>query len=121
MGDYTPKFSPGLDVTLAAGAAIEGGDLVMVTGANTVSPTSGTTPSWIGVARQDAGNGERVVVTRRGAHRLVAATAIAAGARFVPASAGRVQTLGANPAGDAVGTAMTAAGAGGLVEVMLDR
>ena len=60
MGEANPKFKPGQDFTLNAGATITGGQLLMVSNAadNTVIPTSGVVSGWLGVAAQDAASGE---------------------------------------------------------------
>lgn len=122
MADFSPKFKPGADITLTAGAAITGGQLVMVSTAadNTVIPTSGAVSSWLGVARQDAAIGEKVVVTRGGVMLLGSTGAIVRGARVVPAAAGVVQTIGANDEDTAVGTALASA-SGNKVLVAMDR
>lgn len=121
MADYSPKFKPGADITLTASAAVVGGQLLAVTGVNSVGPTGGATAAWAGVARQDAATGEKVVVTRGGVQKIVAAGAITAGARVAAAAAGRVADLGGGAAGNAVGTALSTAADGALVLVWLDR
>lgn len=122
MADYSPKFKPGADITLTAGAAITGGQLVMVSTAadNTVIPTSGVVSSWLGVARQDAAIGEKVVVTRGGVQTLISSGAIVRGARVVPGAAGVVTTIGASDEDNAVGTALASA-ASNRVLVAMDR
>lgn len=121
MADYSPKFKPGQDPTLTAAAAITGGQLVYVSGANAVTPTAAAVATWAGVARQDAAIGEKVVVTRGGVQRIVASAAIAAGARVIPAALGRIATIAAD-ATVVVGTALTAAAApGDVVTVLMDR
>lgn len=121
MGDYTPVFAPGMDVTLTASADITGGQLVIVSGANTVAPASAAASNWLGVARQDAKNGERVVVTRGGVQSLTASGAITAGARVIPAANGRVVTIGAGNEDHAVGIALTTAADAAKVRVAMDR
>jgi predicted RecA/RadA family phage recombinase len=120
MADWSPKFKPGQDITLTAGATITGGQLLQVSAANTVIPTSAAGPTWIGVAAQDAANGEKVVVRRGGVAKLISSGAIAAGARVIPGAAGVVVTIGAGSADHTVGTALEAA-AGNLVLVAMDR
>lgn len=122
MGDYSPKFKPGQDITLTASATITGGQLLSVSGVGTVAPTSTAGPTWLGVARQDAANGEKVVVSRGGVQRLTAGGAITAGARVIPAAAGKVVTIGAGSADHTVGTALTTTAADGdIVDVAMDR
>ena len=120
MADHSPKFLPGQNVTLTAGAAITGKQLLYVSGVNTVSPTTASTPAWIGVARQDTASGEKVVIVRGGVQELISSGAIAAGDRVIPGAAGAVVTIGAGNAAHTVGTALTAA-ASNRVLVALDR
>lgn len=116
------KFKPGADITLTAGADITGGQLLMVSSSanNTVIPTSGVVTTWIGVAREDAKSGEKVVVSRGGVQELTSTGAITRGARVVSAAAGVVQTIASNDEDAAVGTALTTA-ASNKVLVVLDR
>lgn len=111
MADYIPKFKPGEDITMTAGAAITGGLLVAVTAANTVQHVSGATAAWLGVARQDAASGAKVAVTSGGVQELTAGGAIAVGAMVIPAATGKVVTVGAGTFGQNVGIALTAAAA----------
>lgn len=105
MADYLPKFKPGQAVTFKASAAITGGRQVVVTGNRTVGP-AGADALAIGTAGFDAAIGEDVTVFLRGdgVHGLVAAGAIAAGAKVISAAAGKVATIGAgvNPIGIAL-------------------
>lgn len=123
MADYIPVFKPGEDITQTAGAAIVGGRLVAVSGANTVTETSGATAAWLGVARQDAASGAKVVVTSGGVQEIVAGAAVAAGDVLIPAATGRVVPIGAGTNyAQVVGVALSAAGAGGTaVRVKMAR
>ena len=118
MGDYSPKFKPGQDVTLTAGADITGGQLLYVSGVNTVAPTTASTASWFGVARQDTKSGDKVVVCRGGVQKPVASGAITAGDRVIPGAAG---TVVSSTAANSVGTALTTAANGATVLVAMDR
>ena len=60
MADYIPVFKPGQDLTMTAGAAITGGELVALSAANTVVKTAGASAAWLGVAMQDAASGAKV-------------------------------------------------------------
>ena len=62
MPDYSPIFSPGIAITLAAAVDITAGDLVEVAGSGTVRPASGASPSYVGVAGQAATPGLLVTV-----------------------------------------------------------
>lgn len=112
MADYLPKHEPGIGVPFTVGAtAVVGGRLVDVSTANTIVPSGADSAKVLGVAAQDAATGERVTVFPRsgGVHRLVAAGAIAVGARVISATDGEVATIGSgsNP----IGIALTAAAA----------
>lgn len=122
MGEMNQKFKPGAEITLTAGATITGGQLVMVSTSadNTVIPTSGVVTTWLGVAKQDAASGEKVVVARGGVQVLGSTGAIVRGARVVSAAAGVVQTIAANDEDAAVGTALASA-ASNKVLVAMDR
>lgn len=106
MADYLPKHTPGHAVTFTTSAAVTGQRLVEVTGNNTVGPAGADAADVVGVAGFDAVSGEKVAVFTRpsGVHRLVAAGAIAAGAKVIAAATGKVATIGAgvNPIGIAL-------------------
>jgi hypothetical protein len=131
MGDYSPVYSPGTAITLTASAAIIGGQLVEVSGGNTVAPTptSGSSAKVVGVAAHDAALGARVTVHGRGqVHETTANGAIAAGDQLVSgAVAGTVKSAPAvttPTSGDVtntralVGIALTAAADAALVRWM---
>lgn len=115
MADYIPVFKPGKDITQTVGAtAVAGGNLVALSAANTVIPTTGSTAAWLGVATTDAAVGAKVGITSGGVQELVAAGAIAVGANVIPAADGKVATIGAETVySRVVGVAMTAAAADG--------
>lgn len=123
MADYVPVFKPGEDLTFTAGAAIVGGRLVAISGANTVTETGGATAAWIGVATQDAASGAKVAVTSGGVQEVTAAAAVVAGDILIPAATGRVTPIGAGTTySQVVGVALTAAaGAGSTVRVRFVR
>jgi hypothetical protein len=120
MANYTPLFEEGERRTYSAGAAIAGGQLVYFSADLTVSPTTGATGAWIGVAGHDAASGALVTVYKGGTHLLVASGAIAVGANVIPAASGQVATIGADASDGAniVGVAEKAA-AGGFVQVSI--
>ncbi len=108
--DYVPLFLPGDELTFTAGAAITAGQLVYLSAANTVSPTTTNTSAWIGVAAQTVASGATVSVYTEGVHVLAASGAIAAGAVVVAAAAGAVATIASDTVyTDGVGVALTAA------------
>lgn len=131
MAEYIAPSTPGAYVTFTASAAITAGQLVGISGSNTVAPTSGESAAWVGVATTDAASGAKVGITSGGVQELTAAAAIAAGALVVSAAAGQVATAAAvaatpttadgNTGRAIVGVALTAAAAGAKVLVKFDR
>jgi len=136
MADYTPVYVAGECITLTAGAAVKGGDVLEVTGSSTVSPiTPGATPSVkvVGLAQSDAPSGARVSVWSFGpVHEAVADGTVTAGDQVVTATNAnrQVRTLGAvttPTAADVVGTrailgvALTTAADGLKVRFMAAR
>lgn len=121
MPDYTPIHRPGDAITRITSAAVTGGQLLIVSGNDTVAASSTATHAWLGVAGFDAGSGEAVTVLSGGVHELAASGAIAAGARVIPAASGAVADIGAvTDYSQVVGIALSAA-AGGKVRVKLAR
>lgn len=121
MGEHTPIFKDANAVTRITSADVTGGQVLIVSGANTVGPSASAVPGWVGIAAHDATSGNPVLVLRGGEHTLVASGAIAAGASVIPAAAGAVATIGAETNYFAVvGTAIAAA-ASGTVRVLLAR
>lgn len=112
MGIYAPVFDDGDEFTRTTSAAVTGGQLLYVSGDDTVAPTSAATAAWLGVAAFDAASGDPVTVLCEGVHELAASGSIAAGDLVIPAAAGAVATQGAaSAANDAqvVGVALAAA------------
>ena len=107
--DYLPKFS-GASASFTASAAITGGRLVAVAGNRLVAQASADSAAVVGVAAFDVVTGDPVTVYTRpaGVHSLVASGAIAAGAKVISATAGKVATIttgtetGVNPIGVAL-------------------
>lgn len=112
MGDYAPKYQPGEDVPYAAAAAVVGGNVVYLSAAGQVTPTSTASPVVVGVAETDAAVGDYVSVSRGGVQRLVSGGAIAVGDPLKAAASGRVvlYVVGTDPVTQFIGTALTAAG-----------
>lgn len=120
MGDYTPKYQPGADLTRTASGTVTGGQIVTVAGAAAGADAA----DFLGVARQDATSGKTFLVTSGGVQRVVAAGAIAAGARVKCAAAGKVTTFAAASDNSdlRVGIALEAAAADGdELDVKFDR
>lgn len=119
MPDYTPvNGGSGTETaTYTAGAAITGGQALVYTGADTVSPSAGASQAFAGVAGHDAVSGGPVTVYMGDAvvhETQTTAAAVAAGALIATAAAGAV--AGGATAGQEVGVALRAVGgAGGLL------
>lgn len=121
MADYTPIFKPGQEITRNVSADVTGGQVVVVSGNDTVAPSSGANAAWIGVARFDAKTGDAVTVISGGVQELNASGGIAAGARVITAAAGAVADIAAGTDySQIVGVALAAA-ANGKVRVKLAR
>lgn len=110
--DYTPVYVPGKVLTLFAGAAVSGGDLLVVSASNTViKAASGQAPNVVGVAASDTPVNGRVTVYARGTvHESVADGAITAGDQITStATANRSVTRLASPSAVDLGAAYTQA------------
>lgn len=121
MAEYAPLFFPSDTFSRTTSAAVTAGQLLMVSGDNTVAKTSGAVSSWVGVAATDAASGADVTVYTEGVHILAASGAITAGDLVIPAANGAVSTIGTLSAtvdSQIVGVALAAA-ASSLVTVMI--
>lgn len=109
MAEYIAVFEDGDDLTMSAGAAITGGQLVALSAANTVIPAAAATAAWLGMATTDAASGGKVGVTSGGVQEVAVAAAVAVGDVLVPAATGRVTPIGAGTDyAQVVGIALTA-------------
>jgi hypothetical protein len=119
MAVYAPLFYPGDSIPRVTSAAVTAGQLVYVSGNDTIAPTSAATVSWLGVASQDDAGGGQISVYTEGVHVLAASGTINAGDVVVPAAAGAVAAIGAGVNyAQVVGVALSAA-ASSLVKVQL--
>lgn len=109
MADHTPLFKPGQEVTLTASAAITGGNVVVVSGDETVAPSSGASAAAVGVAKYDAANGTKVGVVFGGVHELVSTGTINAGDPVTSASGGAVAAYSGTTYSTIIGKALKAA------------
>jgi len=84
VADYTPVALPGQTWTFTAGGTLTGGDLVEVTGNNTVSKVATlASTAFVGVANNDATSGGRVTVTlSKAIHESLADGTITAGSQL---------------------------------------
>lgn len=114
MADYVPVFEDGDELTMAAGAAIVGGRLVVLSAANTVVESSGASAAWLGVATTDAASGAKVGVVSGGVQEVAVNAAVAVGDVLIPAASGRVTPIAAGTDyAQVVGIALTAQGTAG--------
>lgn len=109
MADHTPLFKPGDEVTLTASAAITGGQVVVVSGDETVAPSSGASAAAVGVAKYDAANGAKVGVIFGGVHELASTGTINAGDPVTSAAAGVVAAYSGTTYSTIIGKALKAA------------
>jgi hypothetical protein len=128
MADYTPPFPGGNKPrTYTAGAAITGGQVVVVSAADTVIPGSAASAAAVGVAAHDAANGAAVTVWPLAGvtHELIASAAIAVGDNVTTAATGQVATVaqaaGTTMFSQIIGVALTVASAGGQKIQVLGR
>ncbi|AWY04674.1 scaffolding protein [Gordonia phage Denise] len=94
MPEYAPIYKPGQSITRTTSGAVTAGQLVVVSGNDTVAASSAATAAWLGVAAHDAASGEKVTVHTGGVHELAASGAVTAGDAVIPATGGAVATLG---------------------------
>ncbi|WP_433592310.1 capsid cement protein [Nocardia sp. CA-145437] len=121
MPEYAPIHKPGEAFTRTTSAAVTAGQVLIVSGNDTVAPSSAASAAWLGVAAFDAASGDIVTVLSGGVHELAASGAIAAGARVITAAAGAVADIAAGTDySQIVGVALAAA-SGGKVRVKLAR
>lgn len=90
MAEYAPHTFPADRLPKTASADITAGQVVVVSGANTVAPIAAPNEAWLGVAAHDALNGKPVVVYTAGEFQVPASGAIAAGKPVIGATGGAV-------------------------------
>lgn len=119
MPDYTPVNSGGqVPFTSQASVAVTGGQLVTMSGDNTVAPST-TGDHSVGIAAQDAGVGAKVgvwpLIGVRHESRPQGAVAITAGSPIIAGTTGFVNTgaLGASAAAGTLLGVCTKGGTGG--------
>lgn len=122
MAEHTPKYFPADRLPRTTSATVTGGQVLAVSGNDTVAPIAAPNEAWLGVAAHDAASGERVVVYTVGVHQVPASGAIAAGKPVIGAAGGAVAafTNGTDEPEEIIGTALSAA-ASSLVVIKLGR
>ena len=119
MSDFLPLYFPGDKLPVVTSAAVTAGQVLVVSGSNTVAAsTAAAIP--IGIATSDdLVGGNQIVALCAGVAVLGATGSIAAGDAVVPATAGTVATIGADTNYLHVVGVATAATANGKVTVKL--
>lgn len=124
MADYTPIHSGGaIPFTSQASATITGGQLVSISGNNTVAPSGAAAIIVCGVAAHDAASGAKVTVwpLKNVTHEITSTGTIAAGDGIVSGAAGVAATAAiatAAAAGTLLGKALNAATGGAVVRFL---
>lgn len=109
MAEVLPHYQGKLPRTYTvATTAVVGGQLVEINGNMTVGPAGAGSTKCVGVAGHDAAVGAQVTVYPAGVFDLLAAGAIAAGAKVICGAAGTVVTVGAGTFDQVIGTAQEA-------------
>ena len=120
MADYSPIFTPGIAITLAASGAIDAGDPVMVSGSGTIARATVASPAYVGVAAHAVTPGLLVTVfAGKIVHEGPADGPIAAGSAVEASGTADRQVRQAVPAAPGViGLALTSAADGADVRWM---
>lgn len=122
MAEHTPHYLPADRLPRVTSATVTGGQVLVVSGNDTVAPIAAPNEAWLGVAAHDAASGATVVVYTEGVHEVGATGAIAAGKPVIGATAGTVAAFanGTDEPEEIIGTALSAA-ASSKVRIKLGR
>lgn len=90
MPEFNAVYKSGDAIPRVTSAAVTGGQVLVVSGANTVAPSSTPSSAVIGVAAFDAASGDTVTVMSDGVYKLGASGSISAGNAVTGATAGAV-------------------------------
>lgn len=109
--EYEPHYFPAERLPLTTSADVTAGQVVVVSGANTVAAIAAPNEAWLGVAAHDAANGKPIVVYTAGVHQVPASGAIAAGKPVIGATDGAVAAFanGTDEPEEIIGVALSAA------------
>lgn len=108
IGYMDSSFDTGLNLIqkkLVAGADLQKGQVVYISGDMTVSPTTGPSPAVLGVAMLDAKAGQPIAVECEGLFKLTAGGSITAGNKVTSAAGGKVAAGTENTIGVALNDA----------------
>ena len=117
MAENMPVYFPADRLPRTTSAQVTGGQVLIVSGNDTVAPSAAANEAWLGIAGHDAASGAQVVVYTTGVHQVAASGAIAAGKPVIAAAAGAVAafTTGTDKPEQVVGTALSAAASNKVV------
>lgn len=123
MGDYTPKYLYGDQITGTTSAAVTGGQVLIASGDGTLAPCADGSAGnlVVGVAAQDAASGTTVTYFPRGGGKVHVTTtenAVAAGGQVSAGAAGTVDDDGGSS--PTFGVFLTTAVAGATAEWMFN-
>jgi hypothetical protein len=123
MSDYLPVHKQGTAISCTAGAAITGGQVLIVNTDGTVSPSSSATasPKVVGIAGFDAAVGERVTVWAGGVQYPLAGSSVTAGQLVQSTTSGSVAPYDGLSEPTVLGLALTTATGGARVRVQFRR
>lgn len=108
VGYMDSSFDTGLNLIqkkLVAGADVQKGQVVYISGDMTVSPTTASSPAVLGVAMLDTKAGQPIAVECEGLFKLTAGGAITAGSKVTSAAGGKVVSGAENTIGIALNDA----------------
>lgn len=108
VGYMDSSFDTGLNLIqkkLVAGADVQKGQVVYISGDMTVSPTTASSPAVLGVAMLDTKAGQPIAVECEGLFKLTAGGAITAGSKVTSAAGGKVASGTENTIGIALNDA----------------
>jgi predicted RecA/RadA family phage recombinase len=118
--DYSPLYKPGQAFTRTLSADVTAGQLVAVSGVDTVAVTSGVNIAVLGVAAFSALSGAEVTVLTGGVHILPSPGTVTAGDLVTSSTGGGVATYSGTTASQIIGVALNTT-ASALVTVKLFR
>ncbi|MEV6258074.1 capsid cement protein [Nocardia sp. NPDC051911] len=113
MADYLPLYFPGEKVPCTTSAAVTAGQMLVVSGNNTVAASSGAAIGYGVAAYDDPVGGAQIMAYRDGIHVLAASGTINPGDAVIPAAGGAVAAIGSDTNyAHVVGQALAAASSG---------
>lgn len=117
MAEYGPLYRPADRLPRTTSADVIAGQVVVVSGNDTVAAIAAPNEAWLGVAEHDAKSGTPLVVATEGVWQVPASGSIAAGKPVIGAASGAVAafTNGTDNAEEIIGTALSAAASSKVV------